>query len=104
MHFGIFEGNIATGVRLQPNWPLIINLKADPYEMMWKHGEMGYLRWYGDNLWLFAPAQGVIKSFFADYDKYPHQEGSSLSAAGINYNSLKAMELMKKLQSLSPPN
>ena len=53
---------------------------------------------------LVWPAQGVIKGFFADYDKYPHQEGSSLSAAGINYNSLKEMELMKKLQSLSPPN
>ncbi|MGE3155015.1 MAG: arylsulfatase [Nitrospiraceae bacterium] len=104
VHFATFEGNIATGIRVQPNWPLIINLKADPYEMMWKHGEMGYLRWYGDNLWLFVPAQGVIQGFFADYDKYPHQEGSSMSAAGINYTSMKMMELMRRLQSLSPPN
>lgn len=103
VHFGIFEGNIATGIRTQPNWPLIINLKADPYEMMWKHGEMGYLRWYADNLWLFVPAQEVIKGFFADYDKFPHQMGSSLSAGGINYNSLKAAELMKRLQSIAPP-
>ena len=65
---------------------------------------MGYFRWYADNLWLFVPAQGVIQRFFADYDKYSHQEGSSLSAAGINDNSMKMMEVMKKLQSLSPPN
>jgi arylsulfatase len=103
VHFATFQGNIATGVREQPNWPLIINLKADPYEMMWKHGEMGYLRWYADNLWLFVPAQEIIKEFFADYDKYPHQEGSSMSAAGINYNSLKAAELMKRLQTIAPP-
>jgi arylsulfatase len=104
VHFGIFEGNIATGVRVTPNWPLIINLKADPYEIMWKHGEMGYLRWYGDNLWVFVPAQGVIQAFFSDYDKYPNQAGSSLSAAGINYNSLKAAELMKRLQTITTPN
>jgi arylsulfatase len=104
IHFAIIEGNIATGVREQPNWPLIINLKADPYEMMWKHGSMGYLRWYADNLWLFVPVQDIIKGFFADYDKFPNQSGSSLSAAGINYNSLKAAELMKKLQALSLPS
>jgi arylsulfatase len=103
VHFAIFEGNIATGVRNVPNWPLIINLKADPYEFMWKHGEMGYLRWYGDNLWLFVPAQEVIKGFFADYDKYPNQSGSSLSAAGINYNTIKMAELLKKLETIAPP-
>lgn len=103
VHFGIFEGNIATGIRTTPNWPLVINLKADPYEMMWKHGEMGYLRWYADNLWLFVPAQSVIQGFFADYDKYPSQSGSSLSAAGINYNTLKVQELMKRLQTIAPP-
>ncbi|MFO0806505.1 MAG: arylsulfatase [Gemmataceae bacterium] len=103
VHFATFQGNIATGVREVPNWPLIINLKADPYEMMWKHGEMGYLRWYADNLWLFVPAQEVIKGFFADIDKYPMQSGSSLSAAGINYNTLKVQELMKKLQSYTSP-
>ncbi|VTU00820.1 arylsulfatase : Arylsulfatase A OS=Rhodopirellula europaea SH398 GN=RESH_00626 PE=4 SV=1: Sulfatase: Sulfatase_C [Gemmataceae bacterium] len=103
VHFGIFEGNIATGIRTQPNWPLIINLKADPYEMMWKHGEMGYLRWYADNLWLFVPAQEVIKGFFVDFDKYPYQTGSSLSPAGINYNTIKLQELLKKLQTASSP-
>ena len=103
VHFGIFEGNIATGIRTTPNWPLIINLKADPYEMMWKHGEMGYLRWYADNLWLFVPAQEVIKTFFSDIDKYPFQSGSSLSAAGINYNTIKIKELLKKLETYSSP-
>ncbi|MFN7845339.1 MAG: arylsulfatase, partial [Pirellula sp.] len=67
-------------------------------------GEMGYLRWYGDNMWIFVPVQGVIQAFFADYDKYPNQAGSSLSAAGINYNSLKAAELMKRLQTITTPN
>ncbi len=103
IHFATFQGNIATGVREVPNWPLIINLKADPYEIMWKHGEMGYLRWYADNMWLFVPAQEVIRGFFADYNKYPNQSGSSLSAAGINYNTIKIQELLKKLETYSSP-
>ncbi len=103
VHFAIFTGNIATGIREVPNWPLIINLKADPYEMMWKHGEMGYLRWYADNLWLFVPAQEVIRGFFADFKDFPNQSGSSLSAGGINYNTIKIAELMKKLETIAPP-
>ena len=39
--------------------------------------------------------------------EYPFQQGSSLNAAGINYNSLQALQAMKRLkelESLSPPH
>ena len=45
------------------NWPLITHLRADPYEEMWEEGEMGYLRWFGDNMWLFVPIQAKLKEF-----------------------------------------
>ena len=32
--------------------------------------------------------------------QYPFQEGSSLNASGINYNTLKAMKAMKMLEEL----
>jgi arylsulfatase A-like enzyme len=99
VHFATFQGNIATGVREVPNWPLIINLKADPYETMWEESPM-YLRWYADNIWLFVPIQQELGKFLATIPEYPFQEGSSLSAAGINYNSLKAMKAMKMLEEL----
>ncbi len=50
-------------MRQTPGWPLIINLRADPYEKMWKEGELGYFRWYADNLWTFVPAQEYIRKF-----------------------------------------
>jgi arylsulfatase len=103
VNFASIDGNIATGTRKVTGWPLIINLKADPYEIMWKHGEMGYMRWYGDNMWIFVPIQQVVTEFFADYRDYPYQDGTSLNAAGINYNTLKAAELMKKLQTYASP-
>src|SRR5512136_1675353 len=55
VNFAGIDGNIATGTRKVTGWPLIVNLRADPYEKMPFEGDMGYLRWYGDNLWLFVP-------------------------------------------------
>ena len=100
VHFAIIEGNIATGERVVTNWPLIIHLRADPYEMMHEEADMGYLRWYGDNMWLFVPVQEKLKEFFMTIPNFPFQEGSSLSAGGINYGSLKAMKAMKMLEGL----
>ena len=96
----MIDGNIATGERIATNWPMIINLRADPYEEMWLEGEMGYLRWYGDNMWLFVPVQAELKKFLSTIPQFPFQEGSSLSASGINYRSLKAMKAMKMLEEL----
>jgi arylsulfatase len=96
-HFAIYEGNIATGVRTIRSWPVLINLKADPYEKMWDESEM-YIRWYGDNIWLFVQIQAKIKTFLGSLQGYPFQEGSSLSAAGINYRSLKAFQVLKQLE------
>ena len=96
----MIDGNIALGERVVTNWPLITHLRADPYEEMWHEGEMGYMRWYGDNMWLFVPVQAKLREFFATIPDYPFQEGSSLSAGGINYNSLKAMKAMNMLKEL----
>ena len=103
IHFATVVGNIATGVREVPGWPLIINLKADPYERMWEEGEMGYFRWYGDNMWIFVPAQQFIQKFLSTIPDYPFQSGSSLNAAGVNYQTLKAKEVLQKLETLQYP-
>ncbi len=105
VNFAMIDGNIATGTRKVTGWPIIVNLRADPYEKMpFESGS--YIRWYADNIWLFVPVQQKIKAFFTDFDQYPSQAGSSLNAAGINYQTLKATEALKRLQqleSLSPP-
>ena len=83
-------------MRTVPGWPVIINLKADPYEKMWDESMM-YIRSYADNMWLFMPIQAKTKQFLGSLEGYPFQEGSSLSSAGINYRSLKAFKVLKEL-------
>jgi arylsulfatase len=100
IHFATQVGNIATGTRNTPGWPLIVNLRADPYEKGPNEADLGYLRWYGDLLWTFVPAQNFIKQFLQTIPDYPFQAGSNLNAAGINYSTLKAAEAMKRLQEL----
>jgi len=100
IHFATQVGNIATGTRAVPGWPLLVNLRADPYEKGPNEADLGYLRWYGDNLWTFVPAQEYIKKFLATIPNFPFQEGSSLNAAGINYQTLKAASAMKRLNEL----
>jgi arylsulfatase len=107
VHFAMQHGNIATAVREVTGWPAIVNLRADPYEEMMFEGEMGYLRWYANNMWIFVPIQTVIKEFLSTIPDYPFQEGSSLNAAGINYGTLKqmnAMERLQELETLARPN
>jgi arylsulfatase A-like enzyme len=106
VHFATQSGNIATGTRLVTGWPTIVNLRADPYEKAPHEASLGYLRWYGDNLWLFVPVQQKLKEFLVTIPQYPFQEGGSLNAAGVNYSSLKAAAALKRfqeLESLSPP-
>ncbi|MBS2211859.1 arylsulfatase [Carboxylicivirga mesophila] len=76
LHFTIMEGSINEAYRKTPSWPLCINLRADPFEVSWKSAL--YTRWYGDNMWLFVPAQDVVGNFLATFKDYPPVRGSSL--------------------------
>ena len=44
--------------------------------------------------------QQKLGGFLKTLPEYPFQQGSSLNAAGINYDSLKAMQAMKRLKEL----
>jgi arylsulfatase len=54
IHFATQAGNIATGTRSTPAWPLLVDLRADPYEKGPNEADLGYLRWYGDNMGTFG--------------------------------------------------
>ena len=49
VHFAVQNGNIATATRDVPGWPVIVNLRADPYEKA-PHESGLYTRWYADNI------------------------------------------------------
>lgn len=77
LHFAIMEGSINEAYRKTPAWPIVINLRADPFEVSWKSAL--YTRWYGDNMWLFVPAQDIAGNFLKTFVDFPPVMGSSLS-------------------------
>lgn len=99
LSFATVNGNIATGVRATSGWALIANLRMDPYERGLEEGG-GAIEFLARNIWLLVPIQAKVKDFFADYDKFPHQEGNSLNAGSINYGMLRQAEAMKRLKDL----
>jgi arylsulfatase len=99
VNFAGVDGNIALGTRKVTGWPLIVNLRADPYEKM-PFESMMYMQWYADNIWLFVPIGLKVKEFLVTIPQYPFQEGSSMSPSNINYNTLKAAAALKRLQEI----
>ncbi|QCO00021.1 arylsulfatase (plasmid) [Azospirillum argentinense] len=99
------EGNIATATRETPSWAQITNLRMDPYERGLREGG-GATEFLGRNMWLLVPIQGKVKDFFADFNQFPYQEGSTLNPSGINYGLLRQQAALKRLQDverLAPP-
>jgi arylsulfatase A-like enzyme len=99
LSFATQKGNIATGVRETSAWALIANLRMDPYERGLEEGG-GAIDFLARNIWLLVPIQGKVKEFFADFDQYPFQQGSSLNAGNINYGTLRQQDAMRRLKDL----
>ena len=76
LHFAYMEGPINEAFRITPAWPVVINLRADPFEVSWKSSM--YLRWYVDNMWLFVPGQTYVGEFLQSFKEFPPVKGSSL--------------------------
>jgi len=76
LHFTIMEGAINEAYRKTPSWPLLFNLRADPYEV--SHESAMYIRWFADQMWTFVPAQNIVGEFLATFQEFPPVSGSSL--------------------------
>jgi arylsulfatase len=93
------HGNIATATRDVPSWAMITNLRMDPYERGAEEGGEA-LQFFAQQMWLLVPVQAKIKEFFADFEDFPYQAGSSLNAGEIGYGLLRRQEAMKRLKSV----
>ncbi|MGH9938834.1 MAG: sulfatase-like hydrolase/transferase, partial [Blastocatellia bacterium] len=79
IHFTVLKGDITQAIREKPAWPLVINLRADPYEKAALESKM-YVKWYAENtMWTFVPIQNFVGEFLKSFKAFPPERGSSLS-------------------------
>ena len=76
--FTEMSGNLATAWKKSPSWPMITNLRRDPYER-WNIDSGMYLKWFGERMFLMAPAQEVVAKQLQSLKEFPPARGSSLS-------------------------
>jgi arylsulfatase len=88
LSFAIQEGAINTAYRKVPSWPLIVNLRMDPFEV--SPDSAMYIRWMADQMWTFVPAQEIVGRFLATFKDYPQR---------MPIASLSVDEVLKRLQS-----
>ena len=82
IHFTIMEGAINEAYRKTPSWPLIINLRMDPFEV--SPDSALYVRhFYADQMWTFVPAQALVGDFLSTFREFPPTEGGSLSVENV---------------------
>ena len=76
LHFTLMEGAINTAYRKTPSWPILINLRADPYEVSFESAL--YIRWFADQMWTFVPAQAITAKFLETFKEFPPVMGGTL--------------------------
>ncbi len=82
IHFAIMEGAINEAYRKSPSWPLIVNLRMDPYEV--GPDAALYIRhFYADQMWMFVPAQALVARFLDSFKEFPPTRGDSLSVDAV---------------------
>jgi arylsulfatase len=71
------EGSINEAYRKSPSWPIILNLRNDPFEVSMEAAL--YIRNYADQMWMMVPAQNYVGEFLSTFKDFPPRKGSSLS-------------------------
>jgi arylsulfatase len=75
IHFSWIEGNLFTGRRTSANVPLVVDLRADPFERAPFESDL-YRRWAADKLWTLVPAQAIAGEFIQSFKEYPPSQKS----------------------------
>ena len=71
--------DLPTAYKSTPSWPLLTNLRQDPYEYFNRENAPLYFKWWADRMWVMVPAQAVVGKQLASLKEFPPARGSSLS-------------------------
>ena len=82
VHFTIMEGAINEAYRKTPSWPLIVNLRMDPFEVG-PDAALYVRNFYADQMWMFFPAQALVANFIETFKEFTPTARESLSAEAV---------------------
>jgi arylsulfatase A-like enzyme len=81
------------GGSVKPSWPILVNLRLDPFERSGLTGSINYYQWFAFEFWRFVYVQQVLGKEAQTFLDYPPMQ----SGASFNLDALKA-ELQKRME------
>ncbi len=75
IHFKILEGSVKSGFLKQTFFPMVVNLRQDPFERYYFESNM-WDRWALDKIWILVPAQAAVGMFVESFKEYPPSQRS----------------------------
>jgi arylsulfatase len=82
------------GGTVKPDWPILVNLRLDPFERAGLGKSLGFYNWYAYEFWRFVAVQQVVGQLAQTFLEYPPMQ----KGASFNLDQVKE-ELQKKMQS-----
>jgi hypothetical protein len=95
VHFAVqrAEGLLAWQEPLVPlRFPLLVNLRTDPFENAEVAGNVYYNKWRIDHVFAFAPAGALVAQFMASMKEFPQRQSPD------SFSPEKVLEEMRRQQ------
>ena len=81
------------GGTVKPDWPILTNLRLDPFERTGMGQSMTYFNWMGFEIWRFVLVQQVVASAAQSFvDFPPMQSGASFNLEAVKEHIVQAMK------------
>jgi arylsulfatase len=74
------------GGTVKPDWPILTNLRLDPFERTGLGKSMGFINWYMYEFWRFVLVQQIVGEFAQSFIEFPPMQ----KPASFNLEAIKA--------------
>jgi arylsulfatase len=81
------------GGTVHPDWPILTNLRLDPFERTDIKGSINYYSWFAYEFWRFVLVQQVVAQYAQSFVEFPPMQKS----ASFNLDQLKA-QIQEKIR------
>jgi arylsulfatase len=80
------------GGTMKVDWPMLVNLRLDPFERTGMQGSFEYANWFKYQFWRFVFVQEVVAKYAETFIEFPPmQRGASFNLDAVKEQVVKAM-------------
>jgi arylsulfatase len=87
------------GGTIKVDWPILVNLRLDPFERTGLTGSLAFYNWFAYEFWRFVLVKQEVAQYAQTFLEYPPmQKGASFNLEALKAELEKKMEMMRGQQ------